>query len=89
MNNQIICHNEFTVVGRIVDVMKKKDELEVLLLCPNDDNYNLDANKVFIKFDLLDFNKFKEAIGCAIAVTGHIEFDIEAKLIAEMYQIIV
>ena len=40
MNGQVLCHNEFTIVGRVSDEMKNMDSgCRVLILCPNDDDY--------------------------------------------------
>ena len=37
MSGQVLCHNEFTIVGRISEDMKDVDgRVRVLILCPNE-----------------------------------------------------
>lgn len=88
--NQVLCHNEFTIVGRISDQIEYIDEknIRVLILCPNDEDYERLANKVYVDFSSKDYNFFYNNIGHAIAITGHIEFDNKLKLISEMFQFI-
>ena len=88
--NQVLCHNEFTIVGRVSDEIKYIGDniIRILILCPNDENYNQLANKIYVDFDSKDHTVFEKMIGCAIAVTGHIEFDNRLKLISDMYQFV-
>lgn len=87
--NQVLCHNEFTIVGRIGKEIEFVDNnIRVLILCPNDDDYDKLANKVYVDFDKKDYNFFNNNIGHAVAITGHIEFDKKIKLISEMFQFI-
>ena len=53
MKKQILCHNEFTIAGRISDNINKiaDNRIRVLIYCPNDDDYNQMANKIYIDFD--------------------------------------
>lgn len=87
---QILCHNEFTIVGRISDEVKIINDrlIRVLILCPNDDDYEKLANKVYVDFDSKDYNFFRNNVGHAVAITGHIEYDNKLKLISEMFQFI-
>ena len=89
MKNQLLCHNEFTIVGRISDEIVNIDNaIRVLVLCPNDDDYDKSANKIYVDFDLNDYKIISNSIGNAIAITGHIEFDKKIRLISEMYKLI-
>ena len=88
--SQILCHNEFTIVGRISDEIKYIDDniIRVLILCPNDDDYEKMANQVYVDFNSKDYNFFINNIGHALAVTGHIEYDNNLKLVSDMFQFI-
>ena len=90
MNNQVICHNEFTIVGRITSEIEIIDDCitRVLILCPNDDDYEKLANKVYIDFSVSEYDFFSKMIDHAIAVTGHVEFNNYLRLISDMYKII-
>ncbi len=88
--NQLLCHNEFTIVGRIGEDIKHINDniIRVLVLCPNDEDYEKLANKIYVDFDIKDYNFFKSNVGHAIAITGHIEFDNKIKLISDMFKFI-
>ena len=89
MSGQVLCHNEFTIVGRLTDnISYVGDKIKVLILCPNVDNYEVLANKVYVNFDSSEKNIFENMLGHAIAVTGHIEYDSKLVLISDMYKFI-
>lgn len=89
MKNQLLCHNEFTIVGRISsEIINIDNYIRVLILCPNDDDYEKSANKIYVDFDSKDYQIINNNVGNAIAITGHIEFDNKLKLISEMYRFV-
>lgn len=89
MSGQVLCHNEFTVVGRISNEMELVDDVfRVLILCPNDDDYEKLANKLYIDFSVFDRKIISNNIGRAIAVTGHLENNNKLLLISDMYKFI-
>lgn len=89
MNGQVLCHNEFTIVGRVSDEMKNIDSgFRVLILCPNDDDYQKLANKIYVDFSCLDKDIISNNVGRAIAVTGHIENNDNLVLISDMFKFI-
>ncbi len=87
---EIICHNEFTIVGRVSEDIKmiNDNSFRALIMCPNDDNYNDLANMVYVDFDYRDINLFKRMINQGIAVTGHIKYDNGPILVCDMYKFI-
>lgn len=83
---QVLCHNEFTIVGRISnDISKIDNNIRVLILCPNDEDYDDLANPIYVYFDSNCFDLFNDMLGKAIAVTGHIEYENELRLVSDMY----
>lgn len=89
MSGHVLCHNEFTIVGRLTDEINNVDnKIRVLILCPNDDDYEELANRVYVNFDSSDRIIFENMLGHAIAVTGHIEYDDKLVLISDMYKFI-
>ena len=90
MKKQILCHNEFTIVGRVSEDIKmiNDNSFRVLIYCPNDDDYNQMANKIYIDFDASLLSNFMEMIGHAIVVTGHIENNNDLCLISDMFKFI-
>lgn len=89
MKGQVLCHNEFTIVGRISDDVEDIDDrVRVLILCPNDDDYSELANKIYVDFNNKDKSIISNMIGHPIAVTGHIEYNNKLILISDMYRFI-
>ncbi len=86
---QIGCHNEFTIFGRILYGNKKvrvnnHNAIELCILCPNDDDYSKEPNRVYVNVITNDSKMFKYMKGRVIGITGHIITQYGQKLIADV-----
>ena len=93
MNNQVLCHNEVNLVGRIVKPAFKckinnKNAVKLCLALPNDCDYNLNPNYAYVNVITNEFNFFKDKIGKAIAINGHIETNYGQKIIVDVISFI-
>jgi hypothetical protein len=91
MLKQIKCHNEFTVFGRLLSrgqnvMVKNRQSLRVCLLCPNDNDYNEEPNRVYV--DIIGMNNKTFQRGQALGITGHIDSKYGQRLIADVIEII-
>ena len=93
MGNQVKCHNEVILVGRIVTRQRNlkcnnKKAIRVVLAVPNDDDYDSGANiaNVYVYDDgkIYDSLKRKQAI----AINGHVECNYGQRIIADVISLI-
>ncbi len=93
MENQVKCHNEVILVGRIVTRQRNvkcnnKKAIRVALAVPNDDNYEEGPNVAYVY--VYDDGKIYESLKRkqAIAINGHVECNYGQRIIADVISII-
>ncbi len=85
---QIECHNEFTIFGRILHGYKRVkinncNAIELCILCPNDEDYNKEPNKVYVNVITNNYMMFRNMKGRPIGIIGHITTHYGQRLIAD------
>lgn len=93
MNNQINCHNEVIIIGRIARPplrcnVKNNKALQLCIAVPNDENYELKPNYVYVNIIADAYNLFKNKIGQPIAINGHIESNYGQRIIVDVLSFI-
>ena len=89
MKQQIKCHNEVMLFGRIMSRGKSykvnnRSAIKVKLAMPNDDNYELNPNiaYIYVYDDGNIYNSLKE--NQTIGINGHIESKWGQRIIADV-----
>ena len=93
MNNQVKCHNEVNLVGRIAKPplrcqIYNNKAIQLCLALPNDNNYELSPNYAYVNVIANSYDLFKNKIGQAIAINGHIESKCGQRIIVDVLSFI-
>jgi len=89
MKKQVKLHNEVNLIGRIWCISEgnyQNNRTTILtMLIPNDENYELDPNRVNVYIPGYPKDSFKKTKGRPLAVTGHIDSKYGFRIIADLF----